>query len=398
MIDHSFQQAVNNLYRWHQGQRAGPVKIDLEPTASCSLNCKFCWQRSKERLERCSYERLLSEDRLLGIVDEAAKLGVKEWQVAGGWEPTEEMDKCRKIMSRIKQHGMYGSITTNGTNFSEKDVEKIVRMGWDQILFSLEGPDAATHDYLTGTEGSFNKLINSLKWLKKYKKRVLRSKPNYSVHMVLTNANYDKLPAMVKLGHKYACSGVNFEPLEVWSEEGRQLKLNEEQKQELPSYIERAKKLANKLGVSTRMDSIVPDERMVDKEDMHQILQEDANHTEKAGIASALCFAPWLTAEVRVSGHVVPCRLCDDDSGCDFIHDKSLKEIWFGDYFQEIRNRMKRGNPPGFCDTCAAGYIPDMRRMREELVQRIDNEGPIRQSMHFLRRKLSNFKLKNDIR
>jgi MoaA/NifB/PqqE/SkfB family radical SAM enzyme len=361
------KDAVERLKLWFKGRKASPLHIDIEPTSSCNLKCKFCWTRSKERVKSCQYKRKLTNKRLLEIVREAAELGAKEWEIAGGWEPMAKPEVVFKMMVMIKKYGMYGSITTNGTLFTEAMIKKLVEIGWDRILFSLEGPDASTHDFLTQVKGSFEKETRNIKSFKKWKEKLGKKKPTYSIHSVLTNKNYNKLEEMIELGHEMGCEGVNFEPLMIWSKEGEKLKLSEKQRKELEIQIEKVLKKAKELGVYTNVENL-REERLVDKRDMREILKEGIGPGES--ILSSPCFSPWLNMEIRVSGRVTACRICNDETGCENVLDKSLKEIWFGEYFEKMRRQFMNGNLPDYCKDCASGLVVEMRNLRNQLTKR----------------------------
>ena len=81
------KEKIRRLSAWTDGRKKGPVRIDIEPTNSCNLKCRFCWTMSAKRLSSCQYEKIITEERILEILHEAANLGVLEWQIAGGWEP-----------------------------------------------------------------------------------------------------------------------------------------------------------------------------------------------------------------------------------------------------------------------------------------------------------------------
>lgn len=361
---------IHRLSKWLKGEKSGPVKIDIEPTHTCNLKCKFCWTQSKERLSSCQYDTLLSKKRILEIIDEATELGVVEWQIAGGWEPIVKPNLLIEMAKKIKEHEVYGCITTNGTLFSEEMVKTLVKIGWDEILFSLEGANAETHDFLTGVKGSFYKSTNAMKMFKKFKEALGENKPDYSFHTVLTNKNYKQLTDMVVLGKKIGCTGVNFEPLTVWSEIGRALKLNEEQREEVKIYARDALEVAKKLGVHTNAENLLKPE-LVKKENMDKILKKSTEKQLKKNespLLNAPCFEPWLSMEIRVNGRAAPCRICDFDSNCETVHSKSLNEIWFGDYFNNLRKKMVKGNMPHFCSDCATGNVANMVKIKNEIV------------------------------
>lgn len=358
--------SVNRIKRWVEGEECGPVRIDIEPTACCNLKCKFCWQRNQKKLEWCDYNNILSKQRLKDIVKEAAALGVREWQIAGGWEPSANMDKTYPMLKLIKKYDMHGCITTNGVGFDRKHIKKLVEIGWDQILFSVEGPDAKTHDSLTQVNGSFKKVKRNVNLFKKWKNELNKENPSYSIHAVLNSENYDKLADMIEMGYNWGCNGVNFEPMLPWSDEGEEIKLTEKNIEILDFYIDEALDKAKELGIHTNLDDLKGKEDLLDKEeDSKEVLKKDVS--EKKDLINSPCFAPWLSAEIRVSGRVVPCRLCNNDAGSPKIHNRSLEKIWFGDYFSNFRENMIKRNLPEYCSTCASGDMVDQKKLREML-------------------------------
>ncbi len=362
------RETIKRIAKWAKGEPQPPIRIDLEPTLSCNLKCKFCWQRSKDRLNQCDYSNPLTKKRILEIVDEAAEIGVLEWQIAGGWEPMVDPEFGLKLMKKIKSHGMYGCLTTNGTLFNEDAIKTLVEIEWDQILFSLEGPDAKTHDYLTGIKGSFNRSVEAMNLFKYWKKKLKKKLPIYSFHTVLTNRNFNHLNEMIKWGHKLNTSGVCFEPINVWSEEGAKLKLSEKETQKFQNLIPAAIELAKKLNVPTNLTNL-QETRLIKKDHMDKVIESDIKKLkeDKYPLLAVPCFNPWLNLEIRISGHVVPCRLCDTHQYANKIHKKSLNDIWYGNYFNRIRNQIIQNKLPRYCKTCASGVIVDFRLLREEI-------------------------------
>jgi len=54
-------------------------------------------------VRNCQYQRKLTNKRLIEIVKEAAKLGVLEWEIAGGWEPMTKPNVVFNMMTLIKK-------------------------------------------------------------------------------------------------------------------------------------------------------------------------------------------------------------------------------------------------------------------------------------------------------
>jgi MoaA/NifB/PqqE/SkfB family radical SAM enzyme len=375
MKEHIEREKIRRLVKWGNGEPQPPIRIDLEPTHTCNLKCKFCWQRDPYRLGITNYSNALSEERLLKLVDEAAELGVLEWQIAGGWEPMINPEMTMKLLKKIKKNQMFGCITTNGTLINEKRAKELVEMEWDQILFSLEGPDAETHDYLTGIKGSFEKSTNAMRLLREFKKRLNKKAPRFSFHSVITNRNYSKVIELIRLGKELEVEGVGFESLNVWSEEGKKLKLNEDEKKDFLKYVKEAIEVSKKLSVPNTLEKFLETE-LIDKEKMDKIVKQDAYKSEQERIKRKInnsfftgaCFEPFYSMEIRASGHVVGCRLCDSQDFAPRIQKRPLKEIWYGSYFTKLRKQMVNHNLPKYCSTCAAGIVVDFRKIREELI------------------------------
>ncbi len=369
-------EKIVRLYKWYKYGRAPPYKIDIEPTAGCNLKCKFCWTREKSRLRACNYKKKLNGKTIFRIIEEAAELGVREWQIAGGWEPLIRPKIIMKMMKMIKEFGMYGCITTNGTLFTARMIKNMVEIGWDQILFSVEGPDAATHDYLVGKKGAFEKVKKNLLLFKYWKETYKTNKPKYSIHAVLCNVNYTKLSDMVLFGKKVGCEGVNFEPLIVWGEESEKIKLKEHHMKTLKKEIKRALKLAERLNVPTNLKWWL-NEALVEKKDMTEIMRK---MKRGGGFLNSPCFYPWLGMEIRVSGRVTPCRLCDNEDPCDSVFEKNLEDIWYKGYLSDFRKDMIKWKLANFCSRCASGILVETLKMKEKLIEFIKEKEKIGRS------------------
>ena len=130
MFDHERNE---RLIQFYKGEKPGPISIHIDLTNRCNQRCLFCWQRSHERIGLLDLENELSDEQLLDFVREAAEMGVMDWLISGGGEPTVRTDLCRQVMERIKEYGMFGDIITNGTLLDEDWARRLVEIGWDRF-------------------------------------------------------------------------------------------------------------------------------------------------------------------------------------------------------------------------------------------------------------------------
>jgi MoaA/NifB/PqqE/SkfB family radical SAM enzyme len=68
------------------------------------------------------------------------------------------------------------------------------------------------------------------------------------------------------------------------------------------------------------------------------------------------CYAPFSSMFISYNGRVSPCYACKAE---DSIKDKSLAEIWNGEIFRMLRNKLKQGIIPDECKFCRDHVISE---------------------------------------
>ena len=160
-MNKKYNKKMKRLIEWARGNKSPPYSIDINPTDKCNLKCLSCWQRSEKfKVIDSSYE--LSDNKLLSIVKEALDFGVEEFEITGGGEPLMRKEITLKMMKIIKDSGKTGNITTNGTLFDKESIKFLVKIGWDKVTFSIDGPNQKMNDYLRG-KGAFEKNVQNIK-------------------------------------------------------------------------------------------------------------------------------------------------------------------------------------------------------------------------------------------
>jgi len=370
-------EKVRRLVNWYKGKRCGPYKIDIELHRRCNLKCLSCSRRADEKYENLnefSKNIEMSKEKWLDIIDEAAGLGVMEWHVAGGGDPPLLQDITFSVLERIKKHNMYGILTTNGTNLTEKQIQMLVNIGWDRIHFSIDGPDAKTHDYLRGVKGCFKKTVSAIKTLNGYKTIQGKDKPMLNMNTVLSVKNYNKLDKMVKLAKKLHVGYMFVEPLIVYSKYGSKLKLKDEHLKIFPKPLKKAKELAEKYEIDNNFSNFDKnlDEQLIKKSSsMNEIIKEDMNQ-QKHPFLSIPCYDPWFHMTIKADGRVISCDVAIDEG--DSIKNKTLTEIWYGHYFEKHRRMLLEKKIPNFCAQCNPSHITQRRRLRGGITNMINEQ------------------------
>jgi len=365
---------ILRLLEWSKGNSQGPISIHLDPTNRCNLRCRFCWQRSHERFGWLDRKHELSERKLLSIVKEAAELGVKDWLISGGGEPFVRLATTTKLMVEIKKYGMYGDIITNGTLLNEKSLRKIVKAEWDVIRFSLNAPDEKTHDFMVDCKGAYKKVIKNIKLLQKIKKELKSEKPVIGFNTVITSKNYFLFPKLVELLNELGGKILNTQTIILYDTVEKIWSLNEEQKKESIKFLEEAAKLCEKFEIKNNLKNYLSKEVIDKTTEMNSIVElgkkERKKIRAKNSFLKAFCYEPFYLVTIRANGVVGSCRLFGDKG--DNITNKGLREIWFGEYFENARKTLLKGPQP-FCSKCGSNEMLQQAEIRRELAEALKN-------------------------
>ncbi|MCD6402770.1 MAG: radical SAM protein [Candidatus Aenigmarchaeota archaeon] len=349
------EEIARRLKIWMEGGKAGPVRMELHPTDSCNLKCIFCWR--KENLKPTKKE--LSEDELLRIVREAAELGVMEWIVSGGGEPLVRKNATLKVLKEIKKFGMWGLLTTNGTLMTERDARFLVKIGWDQVQFSIDGPNKEINDFLR-PPNSFDRAIRAVKTLRRVRDEKNSTKPYIGFNTIINRINYTLIPDMIELAHEVGSELVFFEPIYPGYSE-IDLRIPTEDTKKLKKVVRRGERIAKKLGVATNVRDFL-EVQLMDKSKLRKKFLKEVEGID--GFLGVPCFRPWYLMGVKASGFSGCCSTFEIG---EFIQGKSLKEVWYGKTFMKLRKEMLEKNPPYYCDKCSIVVLMENRTLREML-------------------------------
>jgi len=398
------------MQRMLRGEKLPPLRIDAEPHRRCNLKCVHCAREQADyNINEYSKRVEVPESRWYEIAHESGEMGVKAWNIAGIGEPMFKPDMMMRLMSIIKEHGMFGELTTNGWYWDDEHIRQTIEMGWDCISISIDGPDASSHEAIRRMPGSFERACATAKRFSELRRKRRTHLPNLTVNVVLSRFNYDKLPEMVNLAYKLGADVLFVEPMVVYNDYQReQVMVTPAQRNYLKAGLDKALALSRKRNIYaffTCLDGddetkeFNPDlaERGGNMRDVilkgtleqakryrgdsgnaalaedslapfHQIGEVPTEADEETLVRHIMnipCYYPWLNLMITAEGNAVHCGECDvfDVN----IKDKSLREIWYGDHLDRFRERHGRGQLSSFCERCRPNVIGDMKLLRKSL-------------------------------
>lgn len=355
------EEIINSLSSWRKNEKGYPTQVQIHPTNYCNLRCIFCPTRALvKELDR---KKELTREEWLRIIEEGNELGVKEWHICGGGEPLFFTEDTLAIMEKIKELNKYGEVITNGTFFQEDIARKIVEMEWNKIYISLDSAIAETQNFLRGIN-CFEKIIDGVKNLVELKKKLRKEKPQIYFHSVICNKNYQQIPEMVKLAYKLKIQGVLLNALNVWKPEINKLKLNKKESKKLKEVLEKSEKLISKLKISTNIQDFSKFLFVERANVMNRAMVNEVKES-KDTFTSIACYYSWYNISIFADGRTLPCFILKDEG--ESVKEKSLREIWSGDYFAEMRQTFLKNKLKEDCSKCNPWNLPKMKEIRSRL-------------------------------
>lgn len=353
------EETIKRLRNFFNERKEDPVKVDIFLTEACNFKCKFC-NYSKTSSEAIKKE--MNDKRVLKLVDEICEMDVKVFGILGG-EPFLRKKVLLKSMEKIKAKGIAGSIVTNGSLITEKDVVRMVKMEWDLIRLSIDGLKE-THEYLRGIKESFDKVFLVLKTFSNIKKKLKSNFPTVEVNFVLTNKNYKELGKLIELLSIYDVNFIYVLPMIELTEDSKLLKITESDIKEVNRFLEEAREIGKKFNIPNNLKEIIEKNLYLYSNKMEKIIVSEKNKIP-------FCFLPWYTMNINSDGFVTPCAQWPKKDGIK-LNGNSLNDIWFKE-FDRMRKTINE-KLPEWCSRCCVPLVDENKIIKEKLMKEYERK------------------------
>jgi len=164
-------------------------RLELHLSYRCPQRCWFCSEAERMRRDQ---EFPVTWSRVRQTLHIHARRGITSLHLTGG-EPTVH-PRFTDTLSAARTLGMRTSMGTNGYRLRDASFARTALPLLDEVMFSLHGPEASCHDPQTGTEGSFDRVVEAIKCCGDLSPRTRRQ-----VNVVVTQKNIDRLDETVRL-------------------------------------------------------------------------------------------------------------------------------------------------------------------------------------------------------
>lgn len=164
-----------------------PTLCHIETTYKCNQNCIFCY--NPRRAEAIDY------DKLDKIVESVAKEHIPHVYLSGGEPSMLDINYLNKYVELLSENSSV-TILTNGNKTMKGLSKKVACVG-----IPIHGTNASEHDAMTQVPGSYNRMMESIKYY---------VAEGYDVRciLVLTGYNYDKMYELIKTAEELGMESV----------------------------------------------------------------------------------------------------------------------------------------------------------------------------------------------
>lgn len=351
-------QSLQILNRWGKGEVPPPEEVQLYPTNVCNLKCIFCvtttgiYRGQKDVPKR----------RWLAVAQELCDLGVRRVLISGGGEPL--LSPATLPMMRLfKENGVYGRMITNGTVWTGDAIKAAVEIGWDQVTFSIDGPNPAIHEGLRVIPGCFERATSAIHTFREIKNCLGRAIPRLEINCVLSRANYTRVCEMVELAVNLGIAHLNLEPVCNNNPQVERIKLRKQERKELQdSILPNALRIAESHDLSTNIRNLRDIGNLERAGEMRGfIIDQLAPRVRHNPFLELACYEPWLWPKIEANGEVWPCSTTPSKEN---IRDKDFIDIWNGEVFRDYRRRIIERDLPDSCQNCVVSHLHTNQQLR----------------------------------
>jgi len=134
-------------------EKAWPLRqLYFYLTEGCNLRCRHCWLAPEYETAETRHAHL-DFDLFRAIIREAKPLGLTRVKLTGG-EPLMH-PRIAEMIDVVREEELGLTVETNGVLCTPEIASRIASANAPSVAVSLDGADAATHEWVRGVPGSF---------------------------------------------------------------------------------------------------------------------------------------------------------------------------------------------------------------------------------------------------
>lgn len=248
------------------------------------------------------------------------------------------------MLKTIRDIGCPVIFQTNGTLLNDNNIEQIIDMGVERLLFSI---DAVTPELFNEirTPSKLDQIVENVKKLNLAKHRKNKDVPQLSICFTAMRKNIHELPGVVKLASELMVKDVVILELKEFPHTKGQSLSHDNL---LKDWIEKAEEVSSAYNVDLVLPPHIPGRTdIMNYFGNRQIDASDKNSYK--GLKKA-CKWPFNNILIELNGNIRPCCVIEESYGN--IYSCAFEDIWLSDKYCKLRMAIMTDTPPEKCLNC----------------------------------------------
>ncbi|HUB11896.1 MAG TPA: radical SAM protein [Acetobacteraceae bacterium] len=318
---------------------APPVCLYLEVTNRCNLLCETC-PRTFEELEPPAD---MSWELFARIVDQVPDIA--RVVLHGVGEPM-LVKALPRMIRYLKDRNVYVLFNTNGTLLAPKKHHELIETGLDELRVSLDAADAKTFLAVRG-KNFFARIVRNVQSFTALQRELGLTAPRVSLWLTGLQETIDQLPAFVRLADTMGVKEVHLQRL-VFDDTGYGMARAES------SLFERVRE---REGRAIAEAAAAADERGITL-DASGATEPGLSLHQQSAQPWSTCRRPWSLMYFTAHGRALPCCIAPfsargyETYTLGDATQQTLREIWNGAAYQELRSTLLSDAPWQPCQNC----------------------------------------------
>ncbi|MBI3885520.1 MAG: SPASM domain-containing protein [Opitutae bacterium] len=248
------------------------------------------------------------------------------------------------MLELFSGYGLATGFYTNATLLAPDKVDRIIRMGIQQVNISIDGATAATFEAIRH-HANFDVVVRNARHLVARRRELGAPTPRLQIAMVLMRENLHELPDLVRLAADLGADSV----YTMFVSDLVPDQMCEREPTRANATLREARRVAAELKIRLQCPDYLPEHATAEAAAARETV------VPAMPASGCLCSHPWQQFVVWNDGNVSPCcRIRDDVDGEKFgsIHDAEPEQLWNSPGFVRLRERLAARNPPHACQVC----------------------------------------------
>lgn len=241
---------------------------------------------------------------------------------------------------------------TNGLLMTDEAIERIVDLGINRVMVSLDGATAATYESIR-VGGKFERLVDRLLALDRIKKARRSKTPVLKFSWVLMRSNLGEVLDLIELARRVSADEIYLRHLVPFAELDVTPQLIFDTPHSVNAVLDEAWSRCRRYGIRMTTLPKLPPGRLTLSQKLTLAYEQAREITRDEGVGGVLavasrkwrlrakaCDQPWFSVYIRPDGAINPCGAWFKEAALGNLGSQHLAEIYASDDARQLRAEL----------------------------------------------------------